>query len=412
MSFSSFGLNAQILRGVSEAGFTSATSIQQEAIPPALQGRDLLASAATGSGKTAAFLLPIFNRLMSRPRGTTRALVLTPTRELAAQIDQHAAELGRFTGLTHATVIGGVGMGPQIKALTRGVDILIATPGRLLDHMRQRTARLNGVEVLVLDEADRMLDMGFLPDVRRIVQSLSARQQTLFFSATLPTQIVALTRELLKDPFSINLKRQAQPAARVAQSIYPVHQMRKSPLLLKLLRGEAIRNALVFTRTKRRADRVAHYLSQNGVNAARIHGDRTQSQRTQALDGFRRGQYQVLVATDVAARGLDIEALSHVINFDMPGTTEDYIHRVGRTARAQASGDALTFVAPEDEGAWKSIERVLASKPSRVKLPDFDYSVSEIRQAVSVAQGRRFSRHHGDRSCSEAKHRRPFRVTR
>jgi len=412
MSFSSFGLNAPILHGVREAGFADPTPIQQAAIPVAVQGRDLLASAATGSGKTAAFLLPIFQRLMGRPRGTTRALILTPTRELAAQIARNAADLGRHTGLTHAAIVGGVGMGPQIEALRRGVDMLIATPGRLLDHMRQRTARLGGVEVLVLDEADRMLDLGFLPDVHRIVQGLTGRRQTLFFSATLPKPIVGLTRELLKDPFAIDLERRAQPAARAAQSVYPVHATRKSPLLLKLLRGEAVRNALVFTRTKRRADRVAHYLVQHGVSAARIHGDRTQAQRTQALEGFRHGRYRVLVATDVAARGLDIEALSHVINFDLPGTTEDYIHRVGRTARAQASGDALTFIAPEDEEAWKGIERALAGKPPRVKLPDFDYTVSETRRAASTVQRHRFSKHHGERPCTAARSRRSYRATR
>jgi ATP-dependent RNA helicase RhlE len=302
---------------------------------------------------------------------------------LAGQIAEHLAILGRFTGLTHATIIGGVGMGPQRKALAQGCDILIATPGRLLDHMRQRAARLGGVRILVLDEADRMLDMGFLPDVSQIIKGLPGRQQTLFFSATLPPPIVALTGELLDHPVTINLKQRAQPAAQIAQRIYPVHGTRKSSLLLKLLRGEAIRNALVFTRTKRRTDRVAKYLAQNGVRAARIHGDRTQAQRTQALEGFRRGRYQVLVATDVAARGLDIHALSHVINFDLPGTTEDYIHRVGRTARAQATGDAFTFVAPDEERSWRGIERVLSNKLPRVRLPDFDYSVCGTGQPAS-----------------------------
>jgi ATP-dependent RNA helicase RhlE len=274
-------------------------------------------------------------------------------------------------------------MGPQRKALAHGCDILIATPGRLLDHMRQRTARLDGVRILVLDEADRMLDMGFLPDVRQIVEGLPGRQQTLFFSATLPPPIVALTGELLDRPVAINVKQHAQPAAQIAQRIYPVHGSRKSSLLLRLLRGEAIRSALVFTRTKRRTDRVAKYLARNGVRAARIHGDRTQAQRTQALEGFRRGRYQVLVATDVAARGLDIHALSHVINFDLPGTTEDYIHRVGRTARARATGDAFTFVSPEEERSWRGIERVLSNKVPRVRLPDFDYGVSGASRPVS-----------------------------
>jgi len=410
MSFSSFKLHPDVLRGVQNAGFKEPTCIQREAIPPGLEQRDLLASAATGSGKTAAFLLPLIHHLVVRPQRGTRALIVTPTRELAGQIAEHLSILGRFTGLTHATIIGGVAMGPQRKALARGVNILIATPGRLLDHMRQGTARLNAVGMLVLDEADRMLDMGFLPDVRKIVQGLPGRRQTFFFSATLPPPIVALTGELLDRPVAINLKRRAQPAAQIAQSMYPVHGMRKSPLLLKLLRGEAIRNALVFTRTKRRADRVAKYLAQNGLCAARIHGDRTQAQRTQALDGFRQGRYQVLVATDVAARGLDIEALSHVINFDLPGSTEDYIHRVGRTARARATGDALTFVAPEEERAWKSIERVLSNKVPRIRLPDFDYAVPEAGRSVS--QHRKPARHHAERSYAGARRRRRFSAAR
>ena len=410
MSFSDFNLSPDVFRGVQHAGYQEPMRIQREAIPPALQGRDLLASAATGSGKTAAFLLPLLHRLARQPRGGTRALIVTPTRELAAQIAEQIAILGRYTRLTHATIIGGVGMGPQRKALARGVDILIATPGRLLDHVRQKTARLNRIEVLVLDEADRMLDMGFLPDVRQIVEQLPKRRQTLFFSATLPPPIVALTGELLHQPVSINHKRRAQPAAQITQSIYPVHGMRKSPLLLKLLNGEAVRNALVFTRTKRRADRVAKYLAQNGVKAARIHGDRTQAQRTQALDGFRRGRYQVLVATDVAARGLDIDALSHVINFDLPGSTEDYIHRVGRTARARATGDALTFVAPDEESSWRSIERVLKSKPSRIRLTDFDYTAPKTGRTVAQHHGA--PKHANKWSRKTSKRRRSFSAAR
>jgi ATP-dependent RNA helicase RhlE len=374
MPFSAFGLHADLVRAVKDLGFLQPTPIQKEAIPAGMARRDVLACSATGSGKTAAFLLPVLHRLLGRPRGTTRALIVAPTRELAAQIGEHLSALATFTPLTSATVYGGVGMGPQRQALERGVDILIATPGRLLDHLRHPYARLNGVEVLVLDEADRMLDMGFLPDIRRIMQRLPRPRQTFFFSATLPAPIVALTRDLLTDPVTINLARQARPVTGVTQSIYPVPSALKSPLLLKLVQGQGIRNALVFTRTKRRADRVADYLERHGVSAARIHGDRSQSQRTQAMDGFKRGRYRILVATDVAARGIDVDALSHVINFDLPRCSDDYVHRVGRTARAQATGDAFTFVAPEEEGDLRAIERALACKLPRALVPEFDYA--------------------------------------
>jgi ATP-dependent RNA helicase RhlE len=403
VSFSVLGLHPDLMRGIRNAGFEDPTPIQRDAIPPALAGKDLMASSATGSGKTAAFLLPILHGLMGRPRGTTRALILTPTRELAAQISRHLADLACFTPLAGATVIGGVAMGPQRHALQQGVDVVIATPGRLLDHLRQPYARLSGVEYLVLDEADRMLDMGFLPDVRRIARSLPARRQTLLFSATLPAPIVVLAKELLRQPVAINLEGCARPAAKVAQTVYPVPGLRKSPLLLKLVRGEAVRNALVFTRTKRRADRVADYLTRHGISAARIHGDRSQAQRTQALDEFRHGRCQVLVATDVAARGIDVQALSHVINFDLPGSSDDYIHRVGRTARAQLTGDALTFVAPEEEGAWRDIERVLASKPPRVRLQDFDYTVIET-PGHAYAPRNRFAGEQGRQGRGARKH--------
>jgi ATP-dependent RNA helicase RhlE len=328
-------------------------------------------------------VLPIIQHLMALPRGTTRALILTPTRELAAQIQEHIAELGQHTAITSVAIYGGVGMGPQRQALERGVDIVVATPGRLLDHLQYRYANLKSIEMLVMDEADRMLDMGFLPDIRRILQRVPNQRQTYFFSATLPREIVTLANEMLEDPVAINLKRQSQPASGITQSIYPVHQMRKSPLLLALVQNDAIRSALVFTRTKRRADRVADFLKRNGISAARIHGDRTQAQRTQAMEGFKRGRYQVLVATDVAARGIDVDALSHVINYDMPGSTDDYIHRVGRTARAEATGDAFTFVTPEEEHDLRAIERVLSRTLPRVVVPQFDYTVSEADRPVA-----------------------------
>ncbi len=383
MAFNSFSLHADIVRGIKDLGFTKPTPIQKDAIPAALDGRDVLACSATGSGKTAAFVLPILNHLIAQPRGTIRALILTPTRELAAQITEHIADLGRHTKITSASVYGGVSMGPQRHAFERGVDILVATPGRLLDHLSRPYAKLNKIEILVLDEADRMLDMGFLPDIRRILRTLPAKKQVLFFSATMPSQIISMTKELLHNPASISLERTSKPASGITQTLYPVPQARKTALLAKLVESANIRNALVFTRTKRRADRVADFLKGIGVTSGRIHGDRTQSQRTQAMEAFKRGRYKILVATDVAARGIDIDALSHVINFDIPGTPEDYIHRIGRTARAEAKGDAFTFVSPDEESDLRAIERVLGAKVPRVVVPDFDYSVSESEARMS-----------------------------
>ena len=373
MPFSSFGLDPLLLRGVRELGFTRPTPIQEQAIPPAMQGRDVLACAATGSGKTAAFGLPILHRLMGKPRRTTRALVLTPTRELCAQIDAHLQELAVHTPVTSAAVFGGVGMAPQEHAFRSGVDVIVATPGRLLDHFRHPYAALRGLEVLVLDEADRMLDMGFLPDIKRVLRHLPAKRQTLFFSATLPAPIVALSREMLHHPVTINLDRQAVPPVGITQAAYPVDAKLKPALLLALLRRGDITNALVFTRTKHRANRLADWLARQGVLAARIHGNRSQSQRTQALEGFKAGRHDVLVATDIAARGIDVVALGHVVNFDVPTASDDYIHRVGRTGRAEATGEAFTFVAPEDEAALRAIERAIGRSLPRVLLPDFDY---------------------------------------
>jgi ATP-dependent RNA helicase RhlE len=374
MPFSHFGLHADLLRGVRELGFTRPTPIQEAAIPPALEGRDVLAGAMTGSGKTAAFLLPILHRLAGKPRGTTRALVLTPTRELAAQIAEHLEALALHTPLSGAPVFGGVGMGPQEHAFRKGVDVLIATPGRLLDHFRFPYARLHGLEILVLDEADRMLDMGFLPDIRRILRHLPAKRQTLFFSATLPPPIVTLARQMCHDPATIDIERKAAPAVGITHAAYPVSAELKSALLVELLKRGDIRNVLAFTRTKHRANRLAEYLLRHGVSAGRIHGNRSQAQRTQALDAFKAGKFPVLVATDIAARGIDIDALSHVVNFDVPNSPEDYVHRVGRTARAEATGDAFLFVAPEEENDLRGIERAIGRRLSRVTVPGFDYT--------------------------------------
>jgi ATP-dependent RNA helicase RhlE len=354
-------------------GFTAPTPIQRDAIPPGMSGRDVLACAVTGSGKTAAFLLPILHRLASRRRGVTRVLVLTPTRELAAQIDDHRRQLARHVGIGGASVYGGVAMGPQEQAFRRGVDVLVATPGRLLDHFRFPYARLADLEVLVLDEADRMLDMGFLPDIHRILKHLPAKRQTLFFSATLPPPIVALAREMLRDPVAINVERPSAPATGITQTAYPVPQELKSALLLELLKRPDVRSVLAFTRTKHRANRLADFLARHGVASDRIHGNRSQAQRTQALSRFKDGQVSVLVATDIAARGIDITGLSHVVNFDVPAVPLDYIHRVGRTARMEALGDALSLVSPGEEADFRTIERSLGTRIERVAVPGFDY---------------------------------------
>jgi ATP-dependent RNA helicase RhlE len=374
MSFSVFGLHDELLRSVRAMGFSNPTPIQEGAIPPALAGRDILACAMTGSGKTAAFALPILQRLAALPRGTTRALVLTPTRELAAQIQEHFVTLGRHTRVSAAAIYGGMGMAPQEQALRRGVDVIVATPGRLLDHMRAPYAKLRGVDVVVLDEADRMLDMGFLPDVRRILRALPAKRQTLLFSATLPEPIVALAGEMLSDPVRIALQRRSEPAPAISHAAYPVPAGLKSALLAELVKRGSIRSVIAFTRTKHRANRLADFLQRNGVAAARIHGNRSQAQRTQALAGFKAGKFPVLVATDIAARGIDIEALSHVVNFDVPSTPEDYVHRVGRTGRAAAAGDALLLVAPEEETDVRGIERAIGKRLPRLTLEGFDYA--------------------------------------
>jgi ATP-dependent RNA helicase RhlE len=373
MPFSNFGLHPDLLRGIKELGFTRPTPIQTDAMPPALAGKDVLAAAATGSGKTAAFVLPILNRLIGKKRGTTRALILTPTRELAAQIDEHLRDLAVHTPISGAAIYGGVGMGPQEHAFRSGVDVLVATPGRLLDHFSRGYARLDGLEVLVLDEADRMLDMGFLPDIRRVLKHLPVRRQTLFFSATLPPPIVELSREMLKNPAMISIERKAAPPSAIAQAVFPVSQELKLELLETLLQRGEIRSAIVFTRTKHRANRVFEQLQKRKVNAARIHGNRSQIQRTEALAGFKAGKYRILVATDIAARGIDVEALSHVVNFDVPHVPEDYIHRVGRTARAELTGDAITFVSPDEETDLRAIERAVGKRLPRVTVPDFDY---------------------------------------
>jgi ATP-dependent RNA helicase RhlE len=360
----------------------------------------------TGSGKTAAFLLPVLHHLIGKPRGKTRALVVTPTRELAAQILTALDAIAVHTPITAAAIYGGVGMAPQEHAMRAGVDVLIATPGRLLDHLSAPYANLKNIEFLVLDEADRMLDMGFLPDIKRILKLVPAKRQTLLFSATMPPPIAALTREMLHNPFTIDLGRRSLPAVGITQAVYPVKQDLKKDLLLALLERGGMEQALVFTRTKHRANRLAEQLVKRGVKAERIHGNRSQGQRTAALSGFKSGYHRVLVATDIAARGIDIEALGHVVNFDVPQAPDDYIHRVGRTARAGEIGDAFTFVAPDENDDLRAIEKAIGKRLPQITLPDFDYNARpegrlEIPIGERIAAIR--SRRAEERSRSKAK---------
>ena len=405
--FSKLDLDPSLLKGLKELGFVRPTPIQADAIPPAMQGKDVLACASTGSGKTAAFLLPILNKLIDRPRRTTRALVLTPTRELAAQIVEQLDAIATHTPVTAAVIIGGVGMGPQEHAFRSGTDVLVATPGRLLDHMRSSYAKLDKIEYLVLDEADRMLDMGFLPDIRRILKEIPAKRQTLFFSATMPGPIATLASQMLKNPTTINLGRASIPPTGITQALYPVPQELKSSLFLELLNRGDMKEALVFTRTKHRANRLAEFLAKNGIKSERIQGNRSQSQRTEALAGFKSGKYRVLVATDIAARGIDVEALGHVVNFDVPPAPEDYIHRVGRTGRAEMSGEAFTFFCPDEEVDIKSIERAINKRLPRVTLEGFDYKARpqqrfEVPLAERIAEIRKKKAEDRARSAAKA----------
>lgn len=374
MQFTDYDLDPALLLGVDTQGFKEPTPIQQAALPHALAGRDVLAAAMTGSGKTAAFALPILQRLLQRRGSGLRALILTPTRELAAQVCEHLSALGRHTGVSAATVFGGVGPGPQIRALRSGVNVIVATPGRLLDHIGAGHARFDSLEILVLDEADRMLDMGFLPDVRRILATLPVKRQTMLFSATLPAPIVELSRRMLLDPVRIGIERQAAPASGVTHAVLPVQERRKRELLVEVLRRDGIDMALVFTRTKHRANRLAKYLDESGIACDRIHGNRSQPQRESALAAFKSGKLQVLVATDIAARGIDVRELPHVFNFDVPVQPDDYIHRVGRTARAEHTGRAVTLVSPEEEPALAAIERAVGARLARHLIDGFDYA--------------------------------------
>ena len=383
MNFDQFNLDSRLLAGVQRLGYTAPTPIQTRTIPEALAGKDLIATAQTGTGKTAAFILPILNKLLGGPRRRSRALIVTPTRELADQIHETVRHFASGTGLRSATIYGGVGASPQARALRDGTEILVACPGRLLDHIGQGNARLNSIEILVLDEADRMLDMGFLPDVKRILEHVPAKRQTMLFSATFPKEIEQLAARTLHNPTRIAIGL-SKPAYTVAHSIYPTPQHLKTSLLLELLTQIRTGSILVFTRTKHKAEKLSKQIARAGWQATSLHSDRTQGQRQTALAGFRSGHYQVMVATDIAARGLDVEGISHVINFDMPATTDDYIHRIGRTGRAERSGDAFTLVTPEDRDMIRSLEKIIGKPLPRQVLEGFDYHAPATVPPVEV----------------------------
>jgi ATP-dependent RNA helicase RhlE len=406
LTFEQFSLDRRILAGVKAMGYHTPTPIQQQAIPLVLQGRDVLGTAQTGTGKTAAFVLPILQRLTrgAKPTrvGRVRARVIAPTRELAEQIHQASVDLGRNTGVRSATVYGGVSKNRQIAALRRGAEIVVACPGRLLDLLGDRYIDLSRVEVLVLDEADRMCDMGFLPDVRRILRALPARRQTLFFSATMPEEIRTLADTILHNPVPVQIGAIA-PAETVSHALYPVTDGLKKELLLATLEQTATGRVLVFTRTKRRARTLARDLGGTQTSdghkyrVSMLQGNMSQNKRQQAIDGFRDGTYDILVATDIAARGIDVSDISHVINYDMPDTVDAYTHRIGRTGRAEQSGEAFTFVGREDEALVRRIERVLGERIERRRLPGFDYSASAPERASRQGQPRQ-ARSNGQRN--------------
>jgi ATP-dependent RNA helicase RhlE len=379
-SFADLKLSEKSLHALERAGFEHPTPIQARAIPPALEGKDVIGTAATGTGKTAAFLLPIVERIAGRSRGGPRALVLAPTRELALQIGEQLERFGRGRGVRGAIVIGGVGMGAQAAAL-RDHEVVIATPGRLVDHLQQGTARLDATEILVLDEADRMLDMGFRPQLDRILARVPRKRQTLLFSATTAGEVGEFARAHLVDPVRVEVSRSGTTAERAEQRVFLAGQAEKLPLLMALLGGDDL-STLVFTRTKRRADRVAKALARTGLQVARIHADRSQGQRRAALEGFRDGTYRVLVATDIAARGIDVAEIGHVVNFDLPHVPEDYVHRVGRTARMAASGKASSFASPEEADLLRGIERLTRKELPRSALPrDSEVFRAELARA-------------------------------
>lgn len=386
MSFQSFQFHPTLTANIKALGYSAPTPIQAEAMPAVLAGRDLMGLAQTGTGKTAAFLLPILQRILSQPAGKrtgVQALVIAPTRELAEQIHEAAGGLARRTGILGATVYGGVAMNPQVRALRQGVDLIIACPGRLLDHLNQGNVRFDDLQTLVLDEADHMFDMGFLPDIRRILASLPTTRQTLLFSATMPGSIKHLAEEILRDPVKVSIGHQA-PVSTVSHAIYSISPVRKAPLLLELLQRTNQDSMIVFTRTKHRAKKLALHLSSSGHRATSLQGNLSQRQRQAAMDGFRKGTFRVLVATDIAARGIDVSQVGHVVNYDMPDTPEAYTHRIGRTGRAECAGQAHTFVTREDQSMVRAVERILGKPLPRRTLEGFDPTGSSSDQDISA----------------------------
>lgn len=376
MSFTTLGLGPKLLQSIADAGYTQPTPIQSAAIPRILAGRDLIGIAQTGTGKTAAFVLPLLQRITatSQPSRHARALIVAPTRELALQIDENVRILGRHMKIRCATIFGGVGEAPQIQAVRRGVDVIVATPGRLLDLMSAGHVSLAEVQIAVLDEADRMLDMGFLPQIRRVVNALPKKRQTLLFSATLSSDIEKITKDFLHAPETVEIGRRSNPADSVEQFLYPVPKSRKIDLLGHLLRDQSLDSVLVFSRTKHGADKIVRKLKAIRIDAVALHSNRSQNQRVAALDAFKSGRARVLVATDIASRGIDVEGISHVVNFDFPMHAEDYVHRIGRTGRADAVGDAISFVTPEDEPYVRDLEKMTKKKIARKRVDGFDYT--------------------------------------
>jgi ATP-dependent RNA helicase RhlE len=404
VNFETFNFHPGVMAGVQALGYTTPTPIQVKSIPPIMQGRDVIGLAQTGTGKTAAFVLPILQRLLQSPRGRVNALIISPTRELAEQTCEAITELGRKTGLRSIAIYGGVGMQQQINGLRSGAEIAVACPGRLLDHIWKGTIDLSHVEVLVIDEADRMFDMGFLPDIRNILKCLNGQRQTLLFSATMPADIRRLVQDVLHQPVTVQIGRTV-PALTVSHALYPVEQHRKTALLIELLRRTETESVLIFTRTKHRTERVMQQLKKAGFRAASLQGDLTQGRRQAAIDGFRDGSVKILVATDIAARGIDVLSISHVINYDMPETTDAYTHRIGRTGRVEKNGDALTFVTGKDTDMVRALELILQAKLERRKLKGFDYAAPaaldtrdtrspvQSRRRISPSNGTRLKRH-------------------
>ncbi len=407
MAFKSLGLHPLLVKATTELGYKEPTPVQEGVIAPALAGRDVIATAQTGTGKTAAFMLPVLHQLLETPAKGTRVLILSPTRELSEQITEVCASLARHTRIRSALVVGGRPMGPQERALRSGVEVVVATPGRLLDHMKHGIARLDAVTTLVLDEADSMLDMGFLPDIRYVLSRLPARKQTLMLSATMPPVISQLAREILRDPATIQLGRRSAAAVGITQAAYPVPEHLKTSLLRHLLRGTEMPSVLVFTRTKHSARKVARVVELDGFSVAELHSNRTPQQRAKAMEGFRRGEYQVMVATNIAARGLDVNHITHVISMDVPDSPQDYVHRIGRTGRAGAEGDAFIMVSREEEGALSRIERQVGQRLPRISLPDFDYTKSPPPPQPGDPDARRFRGSSAGTRKSSAAPRRP-----